>query len=71
MSVPGCGRGEDVMPIVLAQTMAEYGLLTGLVAGITAFQYRLESYIGTGNTKYLVLGGILLFLAFWSRRRRY
>ncbi len=59
------------MPIVLAQTMAEYGLLTGLVAGITAFQYRLELYIGTGNTKYLVLGGILLFLAFWSRRRRY
>jgi hypothetical protein len=56
--------------VFLAQTMAEYGVLTSLVAGLNAARYRLEAYIGTGNSKYLVIGlGALVFLMLVRRRR--
>ncbi len=58
------------MHTILAQTMAEYGLLTALAAKISAIQYRLEAYIGTGNTKYLLIAALLLVLVLLIRRRR-
>ena len=54
----------------LAQTMAEYGLLTSLIAGVAAARYRLEAYIGTGNSKYLVIGLFAIILLFLVTRRR-
>ncbi len=58
------------MPAVLAQTMVEYGLITAAIARITAAQQRLETYIGSGNTKYLLIGGMLILLLVIVRRRR-
>ncbi len=54
----------------LAQAMAEYGLLTSLVAGLNAARYRLEVYIGAGNTGYLFIGLTTIILLLLVRRRR-
>ena len=54
----------------LAQTMAEYGLLTSLLAGLNAARFRLEAYIGTGNSKYLFIGLAAIILLLLVRRRR-
>ncbi len=56
--------------MVLAQTMAEYGLLSSLAAGIANLQYRIESYIGEGNSKYMLLGAVVLLILLLARRRR-
>ncbi len=56
--------------MILAQTLVEYGVLNSIAAGFAAARQRVEVYIGTGNTKYMlaiVLGVIILLLA---RRRR-
>ncbi len=58
------------IPVTLAQTLVEYGVLNSIVAGFAAARQRVEVYIGTGNTKYalaIVLAVIILLLA---RRRR-
>jgi hypothetical protein len=61
-------EGESLM--FLAQTMAEYGILTSLIAALNAARYRLETYIGTGNSKYLFIGlGAIVFLLLVRRRR--
>ena len=55
--------------LLVAQAMAEHGLLDAMAAGIAGARYRLELYIGEGNTIYfLVVAGVLLAL-FLSRRR--
>ncbi len=55
--------------MILAQTLAEYGLLNSIVAGFAAIQYRIEIYIGTGNTKFLLFGALVV-IGFWLIRRR-
>ncbi len=56
--------------MILAQTMAEYGLLNSLVAGFANLQYRIETYIGQGNSKYLLLGALVLLILLLARNRR-
>jgi len=56
--------------MTLAQTMAEYGLLNSLAAGFAALQYRIETYIGEGNSKYMLLGALVLLILLLARHRR-
>ena len=57
--------------MILAQAMAEYGLLTSLIAGLSAASHRLEVYIGAGNTGYFFLGLTIIILLLLARRRRF
>ncbi len=58
-----------IAPFV-AQTLAEYGVLNSISARLAAARYQIETYIGQGNTKYLLLGLlVVLFLALAWRRR--
>jgi len=58
-------------PAFLAQTAAEYGgLLNAIVAGIAATRNKVEFLVGAGNSKYLLIGALVLFVLFLVRRRR-
>ncbi len=56
--------------VTLAQTMVEYGALNSIAAGFAAAQQKLETYIGSGNTKYaLIIVLAVVFLLLVKRRR--
>jgi len=56
---------------MIAQTMVEYSGLQSISAAFANAVRRLEQYIGSGNSKYLLmLAGILLILFLWMRCRR-
>ncbi len=50
--------------------MAEHGLLDARAAGIAGAKYRLELYIGQGNTVYLLVGAAVVLALIFFRRRR-
>ena len=56
--------------LVLAQTMAEYGLLQALATGFAQLEYRVETFVMTGNNRYMLLGAalVLILLLVWRRR---
>ncbi len=55
----------------IAQTLVEYsGLLSSVAAKISAFIDGVEAYIGQGNTKYVVIGLLVILLLMLVRRRR-
>jgi len=56
--------------VILAQTMAEYGVLNSIAARLAAAQYRIEAYIGSGNLKYVFLGLLVLIVLLLARRSR-
>jgi hypothetical protein len=55
---------------VLAQTMAEYGLLQAIAAGFSKLEYRVETFVRAGNNRNILLGAaiILFVLLVWRRR---
>ncbi len=55
---------------ILAQTMAEYGVLQALVTGFTTLEHRVQTFVMTGNTKYVLLGTCVVVLLLLVRRRR-
>ncbi len=58
------------IPFICAQAMAEHGLLDAMAAGVAGAKYRLELFIGQGNTVYvLVAAAVVLALIFFRRRR--
>ncbi len=58
------------IPLIIAQAIAEHGLLDAMAAGVAGAKYRLEVYIGQGNTVYvLVAAAVVLALIFFRRRR--
>ncbi len=54
----------------IAQTLAEYGFLTSLVAGVAAARDRIELYVGSGNLKYLVLAVFIFVILLLAKTRR-
>jgi hypothetical protein len=56
--------------LLLAQAMAERGLLDSIAAGLGNARYRLELYIGQGNTIYLLAAVVVLLVLTRVRRRR-
>jgi hypothetical protein len=55
---------------ILAQTMAEYGVLQALATGFAQLEYRVETFVMTGNNRYYLLGAALVLLVLLVRRRR-
>ncbi len=56
--------------LLLAQALVEHGLLDSIVAGMAAAKYRLEIYIGQGNSKFLLYAAIAGCVLLLLRRRR-
>ena len=56
--------------MLIAQTLAEYGFLASLVAGVAATRDRIELYVGSGNLKYLILAACALIVLMLARTRR-
>ena len=61
---------QPLAPLVLAQAMVERGLLDSIAAGLGDARYRLELYVGQGNTIYVVIGVVLLLVLTRVKRRR-
>jgi hypothetical protein len=59
------------MALMIAQTMVEYGALPDSISSaFSKATYQLEHYIGTGNSKYVLIAGIVaIVLLLWPRRR--
>jgi hypothetical protein len=49
--------------------MVEHGLLDSIAAGLTGARYRIELYIGQGNTVYLIAAVVVLLVLTRVRRR--
>jgi hypothetical protein len=58
-----------MVPLLLAQAMVEHGLLDSIAAGLGAARYRLELYIGEGNTIYFLAAAVVLLVLTRVRRR--
>ena len=56
--------------LVIAQALAERGMLDAMVAGITRVRYALDDLVGYDNTKYVLMGLAVLLALFAFRRRR-
>jgi hypothetical protein len=52
------------------QAIVERGMLDSLGTTVTRVRYVIESRLGEGTTKWLILGGLVLLLVFAFRRRR-
>jgi hypothetical protein len=55
---------------LLAQALVERSLLDSVAAGIGTVRYRLDGYVGQGNSKYLLIAAAACLLWFLLRRRR-
>jgi len=56
--------------LLLAQALVERGLLDSIAAGLGNTRYRLELYIGQGNTVYLIAAAVVLLVLTRVRHRR-
>jgi hypothetical protein len=52
-----------------AQTMIEYGVLDAAIAGVSSIHGRIDAALGDGTTRWILLGGGLMFL-YWVFKRR-
>ena len=52
-----------------AQSMVEYGLLDAAVASISSLPGRIDAALGDGASRWMLVGGGLLFL-YWVLKRR-
>jgi hypothetical protein len=55
---------------LVAQALVERGMLDSIAAGITQMRYQIELYLGDGGSTYLLIGAVVIFLFFMTRRRR-
>jgi hypothetical protein len=58
------------VPSLLGQALGEYSSIASLSAGFANLRGRIETYIGQGNLKYLLIGTAILVLVVWIRLRR-
>jgi hypothetical protein len=60
---------QPAIYLLLAQAVVEYGLLDSIAAGLGNARYRLELYIGQGNTIYFLAAVVVLLFLTRVRRR--
>ena len=60
---------HTTVQLLLAQAMVERGLLESIAAGLGSARYRLELYVGQGNTIYVVIAVVVLLVLTRVRRR--
>jgi hypothetical protein len=61
---------HTTVQLLLAQAMVEYGLLDSIAAGLGNARYRLELYVGQGNTIYVLAAVVVLLVLTRVKRRR-
>ena len=61
---------HTTVQLLLAQAMVERGLLDSIAAGLGNARYRLELYVGQGNTIYVVIAVVVLLVLTRVKRRR-
>ena len=52
------------------QAIVERGMLDSIGTTLTRVRYVIESRLGEGTTKWLIIGGLVLLMVFALRRRR-
>jgi hypothetical protein len=52
-----------------AQAIVERGMLDGLAGGVTRIKYAIETRLGEGNAKWLLVA-CMIALLFWAFRPR-
>jgi len=55
---------------MIAQTVVEYAALQSISSAFSNMVYQLESYIGAGNSKYLLIAAIVVLVFLLLPRRR-
>jgi len=60
---------HTTVQLLLAQAMVERGLLDSIAAGLGNARYRLELYVGQGNTIYVVIAVVVLLVLTRVKRR--
>jgi hypothetical protein len=60
---------HTTVQLILAQAMVERGLLDSIAAGLGNARYRLELYVGQGNTIYVVIAVVVLLVLTRVKRR--
>lgn len=56
--------------MLIAQAVVEHGMLDSLAAGLSSAVDQADYYIGTGNTKWLLVGlAVVLAIVFFKPRR--
>ena len=55
---------------MVAQTLVEYGVLNSIAAGFSTAYSRVETFFGSGNSKYLIFAALVIILALLMKRRR-
>jgi hypothetical protein len=55
---------------LIAQAMVEHGALSSLGASLARLRSEIDSYVGAGNSRYLLAGAALLAVYLLVRRRR-
>ncbi len=56
--------------MLIAQAVVEHGMLDSLAAGLSAAFDQVDYYVGTGNTKWLLVGlAIVMAIVFFKPRR--
>ena len=61
---------HTTVQLLLAQAMVERGLLDSIAAGLGNARYRLELYVGQGNTIYVLTAVVVLLVLTRVKRRR-
>jgi hypothetical protein len=61
---------HTTVQLLLAQAMVEHGLLDSIAAGLGNVRYRLELYVGQGNTIYVLAAVVVLLVLTRVKRRR-
>jgi len=56
--------------VVVAQALVERGLIESIIAGVGTLSYRLDGYVGQGNSKYVFVAVGVAILVFLFRGRR-
>ena len=54
----------------LAQALVERSLLDSIAAGILGVTYRLDEFVGPGNSKWVLIAAAAVFIFFMFRRPR-
>jgi hypothetical protein len=55
---------------VICQTLVEYGVLQSIASGFAAARYRVETIIGAGNSKYLLVAVLTMIVLLLLKRSR-
>lgn len=70
MMRPFVREAMKMFDLLVAQALAEHGMLDSIAAGFARLRYQIDLYVGPGRSGYVLLGGLILMLWLVTRTRR-